>query len=228
MHRYLVSVILLVAMSAEAGAVTPKIRVGVGAEFESVVSDENGRLKGVIAEPYNCLLEGAGYSYEFVTLPLARLVHELRAGNIDVGLPLVHDSSRDDYATFGNTVIKSSYLRISVRSNQQKPDEPEARYVYVRGFAGRALLRGLDGRSFEVSEWSQAIAMLRRQRADYVLITEKTYGALTEFRKTDLIAEKVSDLNVAFYVRKALPKLAEALNQSNNQCQTAKLAETSG
>ncbi len=193
-------------------------RVGVGQEFSNVVAVGENGLYGPIAGAYRCILDGAGYRYDFVTLPLARLVHELELGRIDVGLPLVQDPVRDRFAVFGDTVVKSSYLRISLSANKVRPHEDKARYVYVRGFAGKALLRDLEGPTFEVSEWQQAIAMLRLGRADYVLITEKTYGTLAESRQGDLTAEKVRDLDVAYYVRNTLPELARSLNQASDRC----------
>lgn len=197
-----------------------RYRVGVGQEFSNVVAVGEAGLYGPIAAAYSCILDGSGHRFEFVTLPLARLVHELESGRIDLGLPLVQDPARDRFALFGSTVVKSSYLRISISSGMAKPDEDRARYVYVRGFAGKALLQDLEGRAFEVSEWPQAIAMLRRQRADYVLITEKTYGTLAESKEGDLTVEKVRDLDVAYYVRDTLPDLARSLNQASRRCLT--------
>lgn len=196
-----------------------RFRVGVGQEFSNVVAVGEQGLYGPIAGAYNCVLAGSGHQFQYVTLPLARLVHELEVGRIDLGLPLVQDPARDQFALFGDTVIKSSYLRISLMTGQDKPGEDEARYVYIRGFAGKSLLNDLEGRTFEVSEWEQAIAMLRLKRAHYVLITEKTYGTLEESRSPDLLAEKVKDLDVAYYVNDRLPELAQSLNRANTLCQ---------
>ncbi|MEC7727260.1 MAG: hypothetical protein VX555_01175 [Pseudomonadota bacterium] len=216
-HRLFAFVVMLgTVLCAHAGE--RHFRVGVGQEFSNVVAVRENGLHGPIASPYRCILEGSGYRFQFVTLPLARLVHELELGRIDLGLPLVQDSSRDRFAMFGDTVVKSSYLRISLSGTAGKPDEEKARYVYVRGFAGKVLLRDLAGRTFEVSEWQQAIAMLRLQRADYVLITEKTYGTLVESKQGDLRAEKVRDLDVAYYVRNSLPELARSLNRASDRC----------
>ena len=155
-----------------------------------------------------------------MVLPLARLIHELRVGNLDVGLPLVHEPSRDQFATLGDTVIDSSYLRVSLPGNEVQPDESGVRYVYIRGFAGKTILKDLNGPSISVSHWEQAIEMLRRHRTDYVLITEKTFWAMTADSEEPFVVEKVSDLDVAFYVSNSAPELLDAMNDANARCKS--------
>lgn len=216
--RRILGVLLAAAVWADV-VFAREVRVGVGEEFTSVMAPVDGRLQGELADAYNCVLDGAGYEVEFVVLPLARLIHELRVGNIDVGMPLVHDPSRDEFATLGDTVIDSSYLRVSIPSNEVPPDGPNGRYVYVRGFAGKTMLKDLKGPSFAVSQWGQAIEMLRRKRADFLLITEKTFGAMTADSDDQFVVDRVRDLEVAFYVSNSAPALLQAMNEANARCQ---------
>lgn len=201
-------------------ALAEPVRVGIGREFTSVIAPENGRLRGELSKAYNCVIDGSGYQFDYVVLPLARLIHELRVGNLDVGLPLVHEPSRDQFATLGDTVIDSSYLRVSLPGNEVQPDESGVRYVYIRGFAGKTILKDLKGSSISVSHWEQAIEMLRRHRTDYVLITEKTFWAMTADSEEPFVVEKVSDLDVAFYVSNSAPELLDAMNDANARCKS--------
>ncbi|AHI30095.1 substrate-binding periplasmic protein [Marinobacter similis] len=212
------SVLLMALMVFSGSAFGGDIRIGIGQEFASVISPENGRLKGELSQAYNCLINGSGYRVQFVVLPLARLINELRVGNVDVGLPLVHDPSRDSFATFGDTVFGSSYLRVSWPTNTAQPDGDDVRYAYIRGFAGKTMLKDLEGPTFAVSEWDQAIEMLRRGRADYVLITEKTFGAMTADSDEEFVVERVRDLDVGFYVSNRSPELLQAMNDANARC----------
>lgn len=218
MKSRIVTVLLLALMAFSVSATEREIRVGVGLEFADIISPEHGRLEGELAEPYSCLLNESGFSIDFVVLPLARLVHELRLGNVTVGLPLVHEPSRDEFATLGDTVIDSSYLRVSLPSNTAEPDAQDVRYAYIRGFAGKTILKGLGGPTYAVSSWEQAIEMLRRQRADFVLITQKTFGAMTANSDERFIVEKVRNLSVAFYVSNDAPEVLKALNAANARC----------
>jgi len=201
-------------------ALASPVRVGVGLEFTSVIAPEGGRLRGELADAYNCVIDGSGYQFDYVVLPLARLIHELRVGNLDMGLPLVHEPSRDQFATLGDAVIDSSYLRVSLPGNEVRPDGSGVRYVYVRGFAGKTILKDLRGLTIPVSQWEQAIEMLRRQRTDYVLITEKTFRAMTANSDEPFVVETVSDLEVAFYVNHSAPDLLNALNEANARCKS--------
>ncbi|HET8850559.1 MAG TPA: hypothetical protein VFM78_11825, partial [Marinobacter sp.] len=176
------------------------IRVGVGEEFASVVSVDAGRLKGELAAAYNCVFDGVNTPIRFQVLPHARLIHELRAGTVDVGLPLVHEASRDAFATLGDPVIQSNYLRVSLPDQTVAPEADSAKYVYLRGFAGGSILRELGGESFEVSRWEQAIAMLERGRADFLLITEKTFNQLSDNNAAGLDVDVIRRLDVSFYV----------------------------
>ena len=212
------SVLLMALMVFSASAFGREIRVGVGQEFANVISPDNGRLKGELSQAYNCVINGSGYRAQFVVLPLARLINELRVDNVDVGLPLVHDPSRDSFATFGDTVFGSSYLRVSLPANTAEPDGRDVRYAYIRGFAGKTMLQGLEGPTFAVSEWNQAIEMLRKGRADYVLITEKTFGAMTAVSDEQFVVERVRDLDVGFYVSNGSPDLLQAMNDANARC----------
>ena len=218
MPRILAVALALAALSEY--ALAEPVRVGIGQEFTSVIAPENGRLRGELSEAYNCVIDGSGYQFDYVVLPLARLIHELRVGNLDVGLPLVHEPSRDQFATLGNTVIDSSYLRVSLPGNEVQPDGSGVRYVYVRGFAGKTILKDLKGPSISVSQWEQAIEMLRRHRTDYVLITEKTFWAMTADSEEPFVVEKVSDLGVAFYVNNSAPELLDAMNNANARCKS--------
>lgn len=193
-------------------------RVGVGEEFAKVIRVQDGQLQGEISSGYRCMLEKSGHQFEFVVLPLARLVHELEQGGVDVGLPLVHEVSRDRFATFGDTIVESSYLRVSLPNTVMRHDDPDARYVYIRGFAGKAILRDLEGKTFAVSRWEQAIEMLRRDRADFVLITEKTFAATTQAGSDVFNVQKIKGLDVAFYVSKKHPGLILNLNGANARC----------
>ncbi|WP_372980484.1 substrate-binding periplasmic protein [Marinobacter sediminum] len=212
------SALLLALMVFSVSAFSEGIRIGIGQEFASVIAPENGQLKGELSAAYNCVINGSGYRFEFVVLPLARLINELRVGNVDVGLPLVHDPSRDGFATFGDTVFASSYLRVSLPANSTQLDGRDVRYAYIRGFAGKTMLKDLEGPIFEVSEWDQALEMLRRQRVDYVLITEKTFGAMTADSDEQFVVESVRDLDVAFYVSNTAPELLHAMNAANARC----------
>lgn len=196
------------------------IRVGVGEEFGSVVSVEGGRLKGELAAAYNCVFDRVKATIRYRILPHARLIHELRTGGVDVGLPLVHEASRDAFATLGDTVIKSSYLRVSLPGQPLAPEADSARYVYLRGFAGGSILKELGGDSFEVSRWEQAIAMLERGRADFMLITEKTFNQLSNDNEAGLDVDVIRSLNVSFYVANHRPKLLATLNEANRACQS--------
>lgn len=194
------------------------VRVGVGEEYSSVVSLVEGRLEGEIAEPYRCLFENSGHDVTFRVLPHARLIHELRSGAVDVGLPLVHETSRDEFATLGDPVIESHYLRVSLPGQTLAPEAESANYVYLRGFAGGSILDELDGESFEVSRWEQAIAMLERGRADFLLITEKTFNQLSANNSAGFNVDVIRSLNVSFYVTNRRPALLKTLNAANQSC----------
>lgn len=221
MPRMLAVALAIIALTAiVAQAQAEPVKVGIGLEFTRVIAPNNGRLQGELAEAYNCVIDGSGYQVDYVVLPLARLIHELRVGNLDVGLPLVHEPSRDQFATLGDTVFDSSYLRVSLPDNNVRPDGIGVRYVYVRGFAGKTILKDLPGPSIPVSQWEQAIEMLRRHRTDYVLITEKTFRAMTADSEDQFVVEKVSDLDVAFYVSNDAPELLTAMNNANARCKS--------
>ncbi|MBW0146180.1 transporter substrate-binding domain-containing protein [Marinobacter arenosus] len=194
-------------------------RIGIAEEYTHLIAVEDGRLKGDIASGYACALSKSGHEFSFKVFPLARLLHELRNGGVDAALPLAHNSARDSYGTITSTVLHSHYLFVSLQGNEFDSEKKGGRFVYVRGFAGESMLHELEGTGVAVSEWDQGINMLRLERVDFLLATEKAYLALSAEQRMGLAHEVVAGVEAAFYVSNNRMELWHSLNDAIAQCE---------
>ncbi len=144
--------------------------VGVFADIEREISVENGRLVGRFAPYYRCVFSRVDGEFKFVNMPLAQILRQLEKGGISIGLPLIQTVERDQYADFGGPLFQLEYVYLMVQDLPPLESMTGLRFGFVRKFAGLDLLKGDSPNVIHVSDWAQAVEMLRLGRVDVVVL----------------------------------------------------------
>ncbi|EHJ03119.1 ABC-type amino acid transport substrate-binding protein [Marinobacter sp. DSM 26671] len=144
--------------------------VGVFADIEREISVENGKLVGRFAPYYRCVFSRVGGDFRFINMPLAQILRQLEKGGISVGLPLIQTAERDKYADFGGSLFRLEYVYLMAQDLPPLETMTGLRFGFVRKFAGLQLLKGDSPRVTDVSDWAQAVEMLRLGRVDVVVL----------------------------------------------------------
>lgn len=210
----------LLASSAEN---EPRI-VGVfeGIEREIGVSDD-GQLVGRFSPYYRCVFDRVGGSFRFIEMPLAQMLYQLRNGGISVALPLVQTSERDRYADFGGRLFQTEYVYLLVDNLPPLRNTTGLTYAFVRRFVGDQLLQGSDPKVIRVSNWGQAVQMLRLGRADVVVLPRVLVDQYMADYEGTYYERTAAWVDLSLYVSHARESSlsVEAFRQAIRQCRNA-------
>lgn len=144
--------------------------IGVFEGIDREIAVENGELVGRFAPYYQCVFSRVESDFQFVEMPLAQMLYCLEKGGIFAGLPMVQTAERDEYADFGGLLFQTEYVYLLLQDLPPLNSLSGLRFAFVRQFVGAKLLRGADPLVIPVSDWSQAVEMLKRGRVDVVVL----------------------------------------------------------
>lgn len=161
---------ILLASTVSLASSKDPYTIGVfeGIEREIAVSD--GELVGRFSPYYRCVFNRVEGDFRFLEMPLAQMLYRLKKGGIAAGLPLVQTSDRDEYADFGGLLFQTEYVYLLIEDLPPLDSLTGLRFAFVRKFLGDKLLRGDDPQVIDVSDWAQAVELLKRGRVDVVVL----------------------------------------------------------
>ena len=159
----------LSSLSLLADSDSPHV-IGVFEGIDREIAVENGELVGRFAPYYQCVFSRVESDFQFVEMPLAQMLYRLEKGGIFAGLPMVQTAERDEYADFGGLLFQTEYVYLLLQDLPPLDSLSGLRFAFVRQFVGDKLLRGADPVVIPVSDWSQAVEMLKRGRVDVVVL----------------------------------------------------------
>lgn len=205
-------------LAATAQPPTRTVGVFEGIEREIAVSD--GKLVGRFASYYRCVFGRAGGDYRFIEMPLAQMLYQLKKGGIAVALPLVQTSDRDEYADFGGLLFQTEYVYLMLRDLPPLGNTQSLTFAFVRRFVGDQYLKGSDPKVFHVSNWGQAVAMLKLGRADVVVLPWVLVDQYLQDYDGDYFVRTAAWVNLSLYVSHAHEdgRLTETLRRAIRQC----------
>ncbi len=182
---------------------SPKI-VGVFEGIEREIAVSEGQLVGRFSPYYRCVFDQVDADVQFVEMPLAQMLYQLRAGGIAVGLPLVQTADRDEYADFGGLLFQTEYVYLMLKDLPPLANTNGLTYAFVRRFVGNQLLQGENPAVFPVSNWGQAVEMLKLGRADVVVLPWVLVDKYLEDYQGDYFVRTAAWVNLSLYVSHAL------------------------
>lgn len=159
----------LFSLSLFADSKRPHV-IGVFEGIDREIAVEDGELVGRFAAYYQCVFGRVQGDFQFVEMPLAQMLYRLEKGRISAGLPMVQTAERDEYADFGGLLFQTEYVYLLLQDLPPLDSLSGLRFAFVRQFVGDKLLRGADPQVIHVSDWGQAVEMLKRARVDVVVL----------------------------------------------------------
>lgn len=212
-------VILALQLNQQLSADPYVVAVNVGVEERFDV--ENGELVGAGSDPYRCVFDLTGENFSYVLMPLKRSLYELDKGGVDVTLPLVQEPSRDEYGDFGGHLYYVDYVYLSLKKLDPIQEDSGLSFVMLRSFAGlRVLLNDKSAKVFFVNLWEQAPEMLKKGRADAVLMPKTFVATFMRDYDAPFFQQHAGRLGVSFYIarRHRETGLTEKLRQAVDEC----------
>lgn len=197
-------------------AATSELKVGIADQHYESLRLENGRLIGNLAEPYQCVMQDADYSIKYYVLPQVRVLNLLKSGGLDIGLPLVQQPDRDEYAVFAQPILSPPFHLYSNQDIDTSGDLSAYTFTVVRSAArgGKEYLQR-NPNFIEVNEWSHALAMAQANRADGAVIPAPVIRSLPAKKFEGLKKLDFGSIPLSMYVSRQSPDANEILSQLN-------------
>ncbi|WP_430462009.1 substrate-binding periplasmic protein [Thalassolituus sp. LLYu03] len=186
-------------------------------------------LKGSLGAQYQCVLNHSGLALaDLQVYPVARLVSELGAGTLDIGLGLAPVAERDRVGIYAGTLMNLPYVLLvpvaDAHRFQNPGDEPSLQGLNIaalRASVFAALASEQQGWVSPVASHPQAIAMAEAGRVDAALVPAVMADALSAAQRARLAVVSWGIFQSGMYVSRQRPdaeQVVEALRQGITYC----------
>jgi len=200
------------------------IKMAVVSNTENALNFTKGKFFGELAIKYQCVIDALPYSIEFYVLPYARLLKMLKAGDIDVGLPLSKSDTRSEFSQFTLPITS-----VTIDLYSQKPLNDKTKYnqltvVFSRSSAVKSIADKYNMMSYEVNGWQQAIKMMAHGRHDAAFIPTIIADGFDKKIFQGLYRQSVGTLQTSMYVSNKSQykdKLVKQINIETKSCLAA-------
>ena len=195
--------------------------VGIGEQNQDALTVKKGRFSGSLAKFYQCVLDKSGLSFEYRVLPHQRVLHQLKQGDISLGLPMVKVESRSEFAVFTNPILQAPFALFTGRDIDVSSDLSAYTFAVVRHTASVDLVVGRKAQFLEVENWAQALALSKLGRYDGAVVPEAAIVDLDAEMFEGLIKYRFGSIPASMYVSRQIDNteaLVERLNSSIDTC----------
>lgn len=194
--------------------------IGVFEGIPREISVSDGQLVGRFAPYYQCVFSRVDADFRFVEIPLAQMLYQLDKGGIAAGLPLVQTADRDEYADFGGLLFQTEYVYLMLADLPPLDSLTGLRYAFVRRFVGDQLLRGERPHVIHVSDWGQAVEMLKRGRVDVVVLPWVLVDTYLDGYEGEYFERTAAWVDLSLYVSHSVSDsgLTEDLREAIREC----------
>lgn len=199
-YRSLLIIALTILLCPILAAADQVVRVGVVEGIPREIAVDQDQLVGRFSPFYRCVFESLDQQFSFRQMPLAQILYQLKKGRLDVGLPLVQTKERDQYADFGGRLFQTEYVYLLLEDLPPLDQTSGLTYSFIRRFVGEQLLLGEGAKMLAVSEWKQAVDMLKLGRADVVILPWVLLGPLMSDFKGPYFVRSASWVDLSLYV----------------------------
>lgn len=204
-------------------------------DYPPMQMQEDGQLAGIDIEIVAAVVQGAGYRPEFIKLPWARQMSDLKSGLLDIAMSASVTKERQPFVawTLPYRTEKTSLFKLA-----SHPGNPASLEELLGGKALVGMMRGSDysgaiGKLQVDPRFQKLIAptssnqnslnMLRARRFPYVLEDEVTFLYMAQSQKGEPVVEalRLAESDVHFMLSKRTlekyPGILAALDASLNR-----------
>lgn len=195
--------LLLSACLVSTPVLAAEFRVAVSENASDILRVEDGELEGIAAPIYQCVLEGTGFDFSLIELPLARSLMHLEDGEIAVALPLARAPDRGRYGVFAGNLVDVRYLFLSYRELPAIADTEGLLYVLPRGHLGGQFVDDALAKRIDVSAWTQVFTMLKLGRGDFTIVPQVVLPDILRDVDVPLYTQPAGSVPASLYVSRA-------------------------
>lgn len=233
MHRYLMGLVLLLAMVISSPAVSQTLRAGVSTNYPPVIFKQNGKVAGIEADLAKAVEQETGMTIKFVEIPWEKLEAALNKDEIDVlmsGVSITPErQQRVDftrpYMVVGQMVLIKAD-NIMTLSSKLSMYQTGRRFGVEKNTTGQRYVNDTFHSSEIIAFDSidEGIAALKANKIDYFVHDAPTiwkYTVLPETQDRELFGlyEYMTKEPLAWAVKKGNTELREKLNTALEKMQ---------
>ncbi len=219
MFRFLLAISLLLPFASGA----TEIRIGVADQHKAALDIDNGRFTGSLARKFQCPLDRLGLEFELITMPHARVLLQVKRGEIDVAMPLVRVDQRDRYAAFAKALMSVEFAVFSKEQIEPTEDISHLGFAALRSTASIDLVKMRGGSATEVNSWLQALELARLGRYDGAVIPLAVLVNLPAESFSGLNRTTFGSLPISFYISRAIDNSDDLLQRFNTAIEACQL-----
>lgn len=213
---------MVLLLSASGFSLATEIIVGVGDRNGEALGLQNGRLVGALAHHYQCAFDRSGLKFDLRLLPQVRSLYLLEKGEIDIALPLVHSSERDEYAIFTRKMADIPFAAYTQREIDLSGDISSYKFAVLRSSASANLVSKRNAQFEEVTSWVQALQLAQLGRFDGAVIPAPVIKDVDPALFEGMKRTEFGTIPMSLYVSKKSRQagmLVEQLNAAIEECQ---------
>ena len=180
-----------------------EIIVGIGDQSKDVIRLEDKKLVGSLGSIYHCAIESAEVKVEYLSLPDARILYLLRHGSIDIGIPLVHQTDRDKYATFTKPISNIPFYLYTLNDIDLSGELGSFRFSVLRASARGSIDNLSEPPEFvEVASWDQALTLAKIGRTDGAVVPSAVIESIPKEKLIGFNKYYFGEIVASMYVSK--------------------------
>ena len=180
---------------------TEQIILGINNTNNEGFYYEDNELKGELGRQLQCALNESNIAYKSRLLPLTRLMVMLESGGIDIAVGLAQTEQRDNSGIYTKPIVELSFALVSGKSAFKSSEEARGKTIAtVRASNMVAMIKALNAKVYELSDYLQVISMLDNKRIDGAVLPVNIIAALNEERKQSFNYIILQTERIGFYI----------------------------
>lgn len=216
------NLLLIIVLVVPGYVMATEIVVGVGDRNGDALGLQDGKFVGSLANFYQCPFDSLDLDFQVSLLPQVRNLYLLEKGEIDIALPLVRVSGRDQYAIFTRKMADIPFLLYTREENDLSGDISAYKFAVLRSSASADLVAMRNAEYEEVTSWIQALRLAKLGRFDGAVIPEPLTRNLDPDLFDGMKSMDFGTIPMSLYVSKKSRHaeiLVRRLNQAIEECQ---------
>lgn len=183
---------------------------------------KGNRIQGTVGDIFQCALDVSDIQYHPRKLPVARLLYQLKNGDIDVAVGLAKTEERDEIATYASPLLTVPYFFISADPTLNTSSNfSNTKIAGLRHSNIINIIRKLDASPYEVDTFDQAIKMATLGRVIGTIVPKTVLSHIDKSELSQVNIFQIDKQEISFYISKKskyIKPLIAQINQGISEC----------
>lgn len=183
---------------------------------------KDNKIQGSIGEIFQCALDLAHIQYTPRELPVARLLFQLKNGNVDIAVGLAKTKKRNEIAIYTNPLLNMTYFFITANQSLNKlSDLSNIKIAGLRHSNIIDMIEKLNATPHEVDSYEQAIKMATQSRVVGTILPSTVLSNVDKELLKGANIFQIDNKEISFYISNRatdLDQLKEQINKGISQC----------